>query len=130
MEYDLNLNRDEMNHFRLKLNPSRCEHVVRRGPRLKLKQKGEDKVENKIFCCCVRVRVREERNRRAKGFFSRSTEFCRVKNKSSSHRRGLCVGTKNTGFHRGSKRGVREIKGFGFGKFPQGFLGFLLRSKR
>ena len=50
-----------MNHFRLKLNPSRCEHMARRGPRLKLKQKGEARAENKIFYCCVRVRMRGEK---------------------------------------------------------------------
>ena len=33
------------------------------GPRLKLKQKGETRVENQIFYCCVRVRVREERKK-------------------------------------------------------------------
>ena len=57
-------------------------------------------------------------------------EVCRAKNESSSHQRGLRVGTENAGFHQGFKRGVREIKGFGFGKRPRGFLVFLLRFKR
>ena len=52
----------------------------------------------------------------------------RPKNESSSTRRGLHMGTKNTGFPRGFKRGVREIKGFGFRKCPREFLEFLLRS--
>ena len=51
------------------------------------------------------------------------------KNESSSTRRGLRVGTENTGFHRGFKGGVREIKDFGFKKRQQDFLEFLLRSK-
>ena len=54
----------------------------------------------------------------------------RAKNESSSTRRGLRVGTKNTGFRRGLKQGVWEIKGFGFRKCPRDFLEFLLRSKR
>ena len=54
----------------------------------------------------------------------------RAKNESSSTRRGLCVGTENIGFRRGFKRGVREIKSFGFKKCPRDFLEFLLRSKR
>ena len=54
----------------------------------------------------------------------------RVKNKSSSTRRGLRMGTENTRFLGGFKRGVREIKGFGFRKCSQDFLEFLLRSKR
>ena len=53
-----------------------------------------------------------------------------AKNESSSTQRGLNVGTKNTGFRQGFKRGVREIKGVGFWKCPQDFLEFLLRSKR
>ena len=58
-----------------------------------------------------------------------SVEICRAKNESSSTRRGLHVDTKNTGFHRGFKRGVREIKSFGFRKCPWDFLEFLQRSK-
>ena len=54
----------------------------------------------------------------------------RVKNESSSTRRELRVGTENTGFHGGFKRGVWEIKGFGFRKCRRDFLEFLLRSKR
>ena len=54
----------------------------------------------------------------------------RAKNKSSSTRQGLCVGTENTRFRQGFKRGVREIKGLGFKKCPQDSLEFLLRSKR
>ena len=54
----------------------------------------------------------------------------RVKNESSSTQRGLCMGTENTRFRRGFKRGVREVKGFGFRKCPQDFLEFLLSSKR
>ena len=59
-----------------------------------------------------------------------SVGICRAKNKSSSTRLGLRVGTKNMRFRGGFKRGVREIKGFGFKKCPQNFLEFLLRSKR
>ena len=40
----------------------------------------------------------------------------RAKSESSSTRQGLRVGTKNTRFHRGLNRGVREVKGFGFRK--------------
>ena len=40
------------------------------------------------------------------------------------------MGTENTGFRRGFKGGVLEIKGFGFKKCQQDFLEFLLRSKR
>ena len=42
----------------------------------------------------------------------------RAKSKILYTRRGLLVGTKNTGFHQGFKRGVWEIKGFGFRKCP------------
>ena len=59
-----------------------------------------------------------------------SVGICRAKNESSFTRRGLRVDTENTGFRRGFKRGVREIKGFGFRKCPRDFLEFLLRSKR
>ena len=52
---------------------------MRRGPRLKLKQKGETLAENQIFCCYVPVRVREDRKSRAKSFLPRSTAFCRSK---------------------------------------------------
>ena len=54
----------------------------------------------------------------------------RAKNGSSSTRRELCVGTEIKGFHRRFKRGVREIKGFGFRKCPSDFLDFLLLSKK
>ena len=60
----------------------------------------------------------------------RLVEIYRAKNKSSSTRQGLRVGTKNTGFCLGFKRGVREIKGFEFKKCPLNFLEFLLGSKR
>ena len=40
------------------------------------------------------------------------------------------MGTENTGFHRGFKGGVWEIKGFGFKKCQHDFLKFLLHSKR
>ena len=40
------------------------------------------------------------------------------------------MGTENTGFRQGFKRGVREIKGFWFRKCPRDFLEFLLCSKR
>ena len=59
-----------------------------------------------------------------------SVEACRAKNESSSHRQRLRISIENAGFHRGSKRGVGEIKGFRFKKCPQGFLGFFLHSKR
>ena len=38
--------------------------------------------------------------------------------------------TENKGFRQRFKRGVREIKGFGFRKCARDFLEFLLRSKR
>ena len=79
MEYDLNLNLDEINCFGPKSDPSKFGHVGQHGQRLKLKQKGETRTGNHIFCGCVRVRVREEKKRRAKGFFPRSTEFRRLK---------------------------------------------------
>ena len=66
-----------MNHIGLKLDLSKCGHMARHGPQLKLKQKGETGAKNHIFCRCVRVRVREERKRRAKGFFLQSTKFRR-----------------------------------------------------
>ena len=53
----------------------------------------------------------------------------RLKNKPSSTRRGLRMGTENTRFHRGVKRGVWEIKSFRFRKCPRDFLEFLLRYK-
>ena len=53
-----------------------------------------------------------------------------AKNESSSTRPRLQMGTKNEGFHRGSRLGVREIKGFRFRKCPRDFLGLLLCSKR
>ena len=56
--------------------------------------------------------------------------FRQAKNESSSTQRELRVGTESTRFLRGFKRGVREIKGFGFRKCPRDFLEFLLRSKR
>ena len=59
-----------------------------------------------------------------------SVEIRRAKNESSSTLWGLRVGTENTGFRRGFKRGVREIKGFGFMKCPRDFLEFFLHSKR
>ena len=54
----------------------------------------------------------------------------RTKNESLYTQRGLCVGIENTGFRRGFKQGVQEIKGFGFRKFQRDFLEFLLCSKR
>ena len=48
MEYELNLNLDEMNRFRPKSDPSKCRHMARRESRLKLKQKGETRAENHI----------------------------------------------------------------------------------
>ena len=97
--------------FKPKSDPRRCGHLARRGPRLKLKQKGETRAENRIFYSCVRVRVRKERKRRAKGFFLRSTGFLRskfVRTKTEVHRinKGYVLVPKNTGFCRGSKRGV------------------------
>ena len=68
-----------MNRFGLKSDSSKCGHVAQRGPRLKLKQKRETMVENQNFCCFVRMRVREERKRRAKSFLPRSTKFRRSK---------------------------------------------------
>ena len=59
-----------------------------------------------------------------------SIEICQLKNKSSYTQRGLRVGTKNTRLHLGFKRGIREIKGFGFRKCQQNFLDFILDSKR
>ena len=53
-----------------------------------------------------------------------------AKNESSSTRREVRVGTENMGFHRGFKRGIREIKGFKVKKYPQDFIEFLLRFKR
>ena len=40
------------------------------------------------------------------------------------------MGNENTGFHRGFKRGVWEIKGFEFRKCLRDFLEFFLRFKR
>ena len=45
-----------------------------------------------------------------------SVEILRAKNENSSTQRGLRVGIKNKGFHRGFKQGVWEIKCFGFMK--------------
>ena len=67
-----------MNRFGLKSDPSRCEHVVRRRPRLKLKHKKKETRAKKIrFYAAMYAREREERKRRAKGFFSQSTVFRR-----------------------------------------------------
>ena len=80
------------------------------------------------------VEREEEKIKKPKLLFSiygvPSVEIRQAKNESSSTRRGLRVGTENTGFHLGFKRGVREIKGFEFRKCPRDFLEFLLRSKR
>ena len=40
------------------------------------------------------------------------------------------MGTENTRFRQGFKRGVLEIKGFGFKKYQRDFLEFLLRFKK
>ena len=47
-----------------------------------------------------------------------SVRIRRAKSESSSTRRVLHVSTRNTGFLQRFKRGVREIKGFGFRKCP------------
>ena len=56
--------------------------------------------------------------------------ICQAKNESSSTRRGIHMGIENTGFHRGFKQGVQEIKCFRFRKCLKDFLEFLLHSKR
>ena len=66
--------------------------MLRRGPRIKLKLKQKGKLGQKItffFYCYVCVRVKEERKRRAKGFFPRSTEIRRskfIESKTKVHR--------------------------------------------
>ena len=51
-----------MNRFGPKSDLSRCGHVARRGPRLKLKQKGETRVGNQIFLMlCTHERERREK---------------------------------------------------------------------
>ena len=37
MGYKLNLNGDEINHFRLESNPNKGGHVAQRGPHIQLK---------------------------------------------------------------------------------------------
>ena len=92
--------------------------------------------ENHIFFFCCVSRENERRGKEesqeppSKIYRISSVEVCWAKNKSSSHQQGLCMGTENLGFRQGSKRVVREIKGFGFRKCPRGFLGILLLSKR
>ena len=77
------------------------------------------------------VHEREERDFNFSTIYGyRLVGIRRAKNERSSTRRGLHVGTKNTGFRRGFKQGVTEIKGFGFRKCLRDFLEFLLRSKR
>ena len=60
----------------------------------------------------------------------RLVEIRRAKNESSSTRRGLRMDIGNTGFHRGFKKRVWEIKDFGFRKCPRDFLEFLIHFKR
>ena len=75
-------------------------------------QKGKKGPFFPFFC----LRVGEERKRRAKIYGVLSVKVCQAKNESSLHRQGLRVGIENAGLCQGSKRGVREIKGFGFRK--------------
>ena len=83
--------------------------------------KEKKKIEHPIFCWFGRERKGEKKEMRNKKFKLLSSihrvpsvGIRRAKNESSSTRRGLHVGTENTRFHRGFKRGVREIKGFRF----------------
>ena len=66
-----------MNRFGPKSDPSRCEHVVLRRPRLKLKHKKRKLGQKIKFYAAMYAREREERKMIAKGFFSRSTVFRR-----------------------------------------------------
>ena len=89
--------------------------MLRRGPRIKLKLKQKGKLGQKItfffLLLCMRESERREKEE-SQGLLSAiygdsSVEVHRVKNESSSHRRGLHVGTENAGFFQGSKRGVQ-----------------------
>ena len=89
----------------------------------KAKKKISFGVENEqIFCWEEKKnrRGRENKNEKSKLLSSihgvPSVGIRRAKKESLSTRRGLRVGTENTRFRRGFKRGVREIKGFGFRK--------------
>ena len=101
---------------------------------LKRSNEGEKKEKKSFLSFWFELEREGERKKNLKLLSSiyrvSSVEIRRDKNESSSTRRGLHVGTKNTGFHQGFKGGVREIKGFGFRKCPQDFVEFLLRSKR
>ena len=124
-----------MSGFGPKTETNKCGHVARCEPQLKLYVKKVLKA-GKDFISYWFTRESERREKEeiqelpSKMYRVPSVEVHRAKNESSSHRQGLRMGTENTGFRRGSKRGVQEIKGFGFKKCPQGFLGFLLSSKR
>ena len=68
---------------------------------------------------------------RAKGFLLRSTEFrwsvfYRVKDESSSHRRGVCVVPRKKDFPKIQEGRFREIKVVGFKRLPT----HVSRSKR
>ena len=68
---------------------------------------------------------------RDQDFSLRSMRFLRAKSKSSSTRRGLCVGTKNEGFRRRSKKiDLGEIEVIGLRRGSWDFLPFRLRFKR
>ena len=78
---------------------------------------------------------REERKRRAKGFFPRSSDFHRlefVEPRVKVHLlgEGYVYVPKKRDFSKDQREEFGGNRGLGFRKCPQGFLTVLLRSKR
>ena len=74
--------------------------------RIKLEQKGQKGEKDPIFLVLSESERRgkeESQELPSKIYGVPLIKVRRTKNKSSSHRRGLCVDTENAGFHRGSK---------------------------
>ena len=94
----------------------------------------EEKKKERSFSFLQTDREGEKRKRENQNFSLRSTELCRSEFIGPRTKVHLLdegyVGTENIGFCQGFKRGVREIKCFGFRKCQRDFLDFLLRSKR
>ena len=106
--------------------------------RIKLDKKNSFGQKMSRFSAGEKKKTRRERGREKKNQKSKFLSSIHgvplvgirwAKNKNSSTRQGLRVGTENTGFQRRFKLGIREIKSFWFKKCPRDFLEFLLRSK-
>ena len=99
MGYNLNLNRDRINHFRPKSDPNEGGHIARCGPHILLKfELGEKRNWGKKSQISWFDREREDRRERGKPRLSPKiygvplVGFCQAKNESSSHRRGVRLG--------------------------------------